>query len=161
MNQKNSSKKYLIIISILAIITLIILIFLFLKKNPDPKINCVEDSGETICSTNYETEVGDNDSNNSNTIFLGLSFLDENGFSNSQQDIILAELKSYFKDYKKISYEKSSFAYDPVETESGTNFSKSHFKLLSNTSEYFLVHLDTKNSISSISISIEKLTNTH
>ncbi len=158
MKEKSPLKKYLAGLIILTLIAFIILFLLFFRKNQDAKINCIEDqnSGETICSTDYENEIGNNSSNNSNTIFTGLSFLDENGFSNPQQDTILANLKAYFTSYEKISYEKNSFNYDPVETESGLSFNKSHFKLISNSSEVFLVKLDTKGSISSISISIEK-----
>ena len=158
MKEKSPLKKYLAGLIILTILTFLLLFFLLFRKNQEVKVNCIEDpnSGETICSTDYENEIGDNIDNNSNTIFIGLSFLDENGFSNPQQDTILNKLKSYFTGYGKISYEKNSFNYDPIETENGLNFNKSHFKLISNNSEVFLVHLDTKGSISSISISIEK-----
>ncbi|MDO4889157.1 MAG: hypothetical protein Q4A25_00470 [Candidatus Saccharibacteria bacterium] len=158
MKEKTPLKKYIILLIIATIVLFLILFFLLFRQKPEGNINCVKDeqSGETICSTDYEKEIGDNDNNNRNTIFIGLSFLDDYGYSNSQQDIILSELKSYFSKYDQVNYEKDSFKYEPIETETGIDFSKASFKLTSNTSEYFIVHLNTKNSIASISVFIEK-----
>lgn len=155
MKQSNFSVKKIIIISVisLSIILLIFILFILWQARNTEKTNCKVDelSGETICETEYEEEA----SADIPTTFIGLAFLDENGFSNPQQDSILSFLKEYFSKYSSITYKKGSFNYDPVTQDDVEDFSKSHFELISDTSESFIIHLDTKGSIKSVSISVE------